>query len=139
MRVLLDTCVIIDALQAREPFAEAAQEIFIAAANKQFTGCITAKSSTDIYYLTHRVLHSDIETRKILSKLFILFEVLYSAGSDCRKALSSEVSDYEDAVMVETAVRSDIECIVTRNQKDYAKSSVMVLSPPDFLLKIKED
>ena len=37
MRVLLDTCVIIDALQAREPFAEAAQEIFIAAANKQFT------------------------------------------------------------------------------------------------------
>ena len=75
----------------------------------------------------------------ILSKLFILFEVLDSAGLDCRKALSSEVSDYEDAVMVETAVRSDIECIVTRNQKDYAKSSVMVLSPPDFLLKIKED
>ena len=49
------------------------------------------------------------------------------------------MSDYEDAVMVETAVRSDIDCIVTRNQKDYAKSSIRVLSPSDFLLQIKED
>lgn len=139
MRALLDTCVIIDALQAREPFAENAQEIFIAAANKQFTGCITAKSSTDIYYLTHRVLHSDIDTRKILSKLFVLFEVLDSAGMDCRRALSSDICDYEDAVMVETAIRSDVDYIVTRNQKDYVKSSVMVLSPSDFLLKLKTE
>lgn len=29
MRVLVDTCIIIDALQARVPFAEAAQKIFI--------------------------------------------------------------------------------------------------------------
>lgn len=135
----MDTCVIIDALQAREPFAENAQEIFIAAANKQFTGCITAKSSTDIYYLTHRVLHSDIDTRKILSKLFVLFEVLDSAGMDCRRALSSDICDYEDAVMVETAIRSDVDYIVTRNQKDYVKSSVMVLSPSDFLLKLKTE
>ena len=133
MRVLLDTCVIIDALQAREPFGEAAQEIFMAAANKLFTGCITAKSSTDIYYLTHRVLHSDIETRKILSKLFILFEVLDSAGLDCRKALSSEVSDYEDAVMIETAIHSDVDCIVTRNIKDYTQSPVKVYRPSELL------
>ena len=120
MRALLDTCVIIDALQAREPFAENAQEIFIAAANKQFTGCISAKCSTDIYYLTHRVLHSDIDTRKILSKLFVLFEVLDSAGMDCRRALSSDICDYEDAVMVETAIRSDVDYIVTRNPADFA-------------------
>lgn len=36
MRVLVDTCVIIDALQSRVPFAEAAQKIFIYSANKQF-------------------------------------------------------------------------------------------------------
>ena len=61
---------IIDALQSRVPFAEAAQKIFIYSANKQFEGYITAKSVTDIYYLTHRLTHSDAETRKILSKLF---------------------------------------------------------------------
>ena len=33
MRALIDTCIIIDALQAREPFAEDAQQIFLAVAN----------------------------------------------------------------------------------------------------------
>ena len=55
MRVLVDTCVIIDALQSRVPFSEAAQKLFIYSANKQFEGYITAKSVTDIYYLTHRL------------------------------------------------------------------------------------
>lgn len=65
MRVLIDTCVIIDALQSRVPFAEAAQKIFLHSANKQFEGYITAKASTDIYYLTHHLIHSDVETRNV--------------------------------------------------------------------------
>ncbi len=35
MRALVDTCVIIDALQSRVPFAEDAQNIFIYSANKK--------------------------------------------------------------------------------------------------------
>ena len=135
MRVLIDTCVIIDALQARAPFAEAAQKIFIYSANQQFEGYITAKSVTDIYYLTH----SDAETRKILSKLFTLFHVLDTASLDCRKAISSEISDYEDAIMVETAIRSGMDCIVTRNVKDYAKSSVPVYEPSAFLSNLEAE
>ena len=121
MRVLIDTCVIIDALQSRVPFAEAAQKIFLYSANKKFEGYITAKSVTDIYYLTHRLTHSDAETRKILSKLFTLFHLLDTTSLDCRKAISSNIRDYEDAIMVETAIRSEMDCIVTRNMKDYMK------------------
>ena len=133
MRVILDTCIIMDAIQNREPFAEDAKSIVRAAANKWFTGCITAKSSTDIYYLTHRCTHSDKDTRAILTKLFILFDVIDTAGMDARKAISSEVSDYEDAVMIETAIREDADCIVTRNIKDYSKSPVPVYKPAEFL------
>lgn len=134
MRVLIDTCVIIDALQARIPFAEAAQKMFLHAANMQFEGYITAKSVTDIYYLTHRSTHSDVETRKILSKLFTLFHVLDTTSLDCRKAISSDITDYEDAIMVETSIRSGMDCIVTRNVKDYAKSAVKVYEPGAFLV-----
>ena len=52
---------------------------------------------------------------------------------DCRKAISSEINDYEDAIMVETAIRSEMDCIVTRNVKDYTKSSVKVCEPSAFL------
>lgn len=133
MRVLVDTCVIIDALQSRVPFAEDAQRIFLYSANKRFEGYITAKSATDIYYLTHRLAHNDAETRKILSKLFTLFHLLDTTSLDCRKAISSEIADYEDAIMVETAIRSEMDCVVTRNVKDYVKSSVKVYKPSEFL------
>ncbi len=35
--------------------------------------------------------------------------------------------------MVETAIRSEMDCIVTHNMKDYAKSSVTVYEPAAFL------
>lgn len=86
-----------DALQSRVPFAEAAQKFFI--------------------YSAHG-------TRKILNKLFTLFHLLDTTSLDCRKAISSEIDDYENAIMVETAIHSEMDCIVTRNMKDYTKSSV---------------
>lgn len=140
MRILLDTCVIMDAIQNREPFADAAKDIFRKAAINRFIGCITAKASTDIYYhLTHRCTHSDKDARTVLSKLFSLFDVLDTAALDCKKAISSSVSDYEDTVMIETAVRNGLEYIVTRNIKDYKSSLVPVLSPDTFLQMLEQD
>lgn len=133
MRVLIDTCIIIDVLQSRDPFCKEAQELFLAVANKQFIGFLTAKSTTDIYYLTHRCTHDDKETRRILNTLFALFELLDTSGIDCRKAISSDLSNFEDAVMVESAIRSGMDCIVTRNLKDYVKAPLPVYSPSDFL------
>ena len=139
MRVLLDTCVILDALQSREPFASDAQKLFLLAANNQFVGYMTAKSATDIYYLMHRHTHSDKSSRTVLAKLFTLFEVADTAGMDCRHAIPSPISDYEDAVMTATAARCEMDCIVTRNLKDYEKSPVPVLFPQELILKIETE
>ena len=138
MRALIDTCVIIDALQNREPFAEDAQTIFIAAANTQFIGVISAKASTDIYYLMHRHTHDDKASRQVLHKLFTLFDVIDTAGIDCRRAVMSPVSDFEDAVMIETAIRTEVDCIITRNTHDYAKSPIPVYTPEQFIQQITE-
>lgn len=137
MRALIDTCIIIDALQSREPFCNSAQAIFISAANNQFIGCITAKSATDIYYLMHHHTHGDKASRDVLSKLFAIFDVLDTAGMDCRRAIPSAISDYEDAVMVETAVRAEVDCIVTRNQGDYKKSEIPVYTSEEFVKKLE--
>ena len=59
MRAFIDTCIIVDTLQSREPFIDDARTMFLQAANKRFEGFITAKASTDIYYLTHRYTHND--------------------------------------------------------------------------------
>lgn len=137
MRVLVDTCVIIDALQSREPFAKDAQRIFLTAANNQFIGCITAKSATDIYYLTHRHTHDDRASRSVLSKLLTIFELLDTAAMDCRHAILSDVSDFEDAVMTETAIRAGADCIVTRNISDYTDPRIPVYTPAELLAKLE--
>ena len=133
MNALIDTCIIIDALQSREPFSKDAETIFLSVANRRCVGFLTANSVTDIYFLMHKALHSAAETRKALGILFSLFDIIDTCGIDCRKALTSGVSDYEDAVMIETAARAEIDCIVTRNLKDYAGAPMPVYSPTHFI------
>ena len=133
MRALFDTCIAVDVLQHREPFWADSYAAFLAVANRRAQGFLTAKSLTDIYYLTHRQTHDNAKTRKILSVLLVVLDLLDTTAFDCRKALLSNVGDYEDAVMVETAVRSGMDCIVTRNVRDYKQSSLPVYTPLSFL------
>lgn len=139
MKALLDTCVVMDFLQNRKPFAQNAKKIIQAAAMEIFTGCITAKSATDIYYLTHRCTHSDKESRSKLNQLLTIIGMLDTMADDVFHAISSDVKDFEDAVMIETAVRSKIDCIVTRNEKDYANSVIAVYTPEEFIEILEND
>ena len=108
-----------------------------AVSDQDIEGIITAKSITDIYYLMRKNLHSESAARKILDKLFILFNVEDTYSVDCHGAIASPVTDYEDAVMVQTAKHIGADCIVTRNTKDYKRSEVPFLSPQELLGKIK--
>ena len=137
MKALIDTCVVMDFLQHREPFADDAKSIFRAAACERFIGCITAKSATDIYYLTHRCTHSDKEARQKMNSLLGIVSMLDTTAVDIFHALSSDTSDFEDAVMIETASRSNVDCIISRNQKDYQKSNVTIFNPSEFLRYLK--
>ena len=136
MKVVFDTCVVIDVLQRREPFYIDAMKLINAVSDQTITGILTAKSITDIYYLMRKNLHSEEAARELLGKLFILFYVEDTYSVDCHGAIASPVNDYEDAVMVQTAKRVGADCIVTRNQKDYARSDVPFLSPQELLGKI---
>ena len=82
-------------------------------------------------------LEQDKDTRNILNTLFRLFDISDTTGVDCRKALSSEITDYEDAIMIETAIRSGMDCIVTRNLKDYRNTPIPVYHPADFIKQLE--
>lgn len=132
MKILVDTNVIIDALTSREPFREDAEQIFILAANRIEDMYITAGSATDIYYLVRKHMHSTEQAKSVMSKLFELFYILDVTVDDCKKALLTEMFDYEDAVLSCCAARNQIDYIVTRNIKDYEKSKVQAILPEQF-------
>ena len=138
MKILVDTNVIIDALTGREPFREAAEQIFMLAANQIEDMFITASSATDIYYLTRKHLHDTDQARNTMSKLYELFYILDVTSNDCQEALSSGVKDYEDAVIASCAYRNRMDYIVTRNIRDYEHSKVKALLPDELLKLISQ-
>ena len=141
MRVLLDTNVIVDVLQKRQPWYPSCKEIFAAVAYQDITGCITAKQAGDIYFFACKQFRGepniDAKARKILNNLFALFELIDSRGIDCEMALVRENGDFEDAMLIESAVREKIDCIVTRNPTHFKNSPVAVHDPESFVKWLK--
>lgn len=131
MKVIVDTNIIIDALQSRDGFSRDAKEVILCAPD--FGGCVTANSVTDIYYLQHQYFHDRETTKENLIEVLRLFTILDTTAEDCRNALRSNIADFEDAVMVEAAMREGIDVIVTRNKKDFKGSPVKVCTPREFL------
>ena len=64
-----------------------------------------------------------------------MFGVLDSKADEAREALFSSINDYEDALMVKTALANNIDMIVTRNMKDYVNADIKIVNP-DELLKL---
>lgn len=132
MNVLIDTNVIVDFLQERQPFAKDSCEVIFRAA-LDYKGYVGASSITDIYYIHHQHTHNKKRTEKDLASLLKVFDIIDTTNADCRNALRSSISDFEDAVLVESAAREGIDIIVTRNKKDFKNSPVKVCSPAEFL------
>lgn len=138
MRILVDTNIIIDALTGREPFREAAEQVFLIAANRTEDMFITASSVTDVYYLVRKYLHSTEQAKDVMSKLFELFYILDVTSGDGMDALASEMRDYEDAIVACCAYRNQVDYIVTRNIKDYAGSKVRAILPEKYVETIRQ-
>ena len=133
MKALIDTNVIIDALTSREPWKESAEKIFLMAANRVMDVYITASSATDIYYLVKKYLHSAEQAKQVMGKLYSLMGILAVTEEECVDALASVVNDYEDAVVERTAIKADMDYIITRNVKDFQGAMIKTMLPDDFI------
>lgn len=133
MKILIDTNIVIDALASREPWNEYAEKIFLMAANNIIDMYITASAATDIYYLIRKYLHNTETARQIMGKLYSLVGILEVKEENLVEALASPITDYEDAVVEQVARRSDMECIITRNKKDYQAGLTKIFLPEDFI------
>ena len=133
MIAVFDTCIVLDYLLDRPPFADQAEALMLKTAEGEIDGIITVKSLMDIHYVLRHVLHNEKKTRETIETLLDSFTLADSAAEDAVSALSSEVKDYEDALMIETARSIGADCIITRNEKDYRKGDIKVFSPEKAL------
>jgi predicted nucleic acid-binding protein len=135
MKIVIDNNVLLDALLNRAPFNEAAEKILLGCAESH-TGCITANSLTDIYYVLRKMTNA-ATAKKNIKKLIDLFVILPVSEEDCASALALPTDDFEDALIIECAKKAKADCIVTRDKNFLQTASpVKIISPEDMLIKI---
>ena len=134
MTVLLDTNIIMDALQERSPFDIEAKEILRRSQGGQaFTCLFTANAAADIFYLYSRA--RDMKSANTaLDFLLSNYGVVSVTHDDCKAAVALNVEDFEDALVVVCAQNAGADYIVTRDDKFLrVDSRVKLISPKDFI------
>jgi predicted nucleic acid-binding protein len=137
MTVLLDTNIILDALQERQPFDAEAKEIMRRGQNGELECLFTANAAADIFYLYSRA--RDIKSaRAALDFLLARYGVVSVTHEDCVRALSLGIEDFEDALAVVCAQKATADCIVTRDEELLAADSpVRIVSPGELAVLLK--
>jgi predicted nucleic acid-binding protein len=131
VKVLFDTNVILDVLQNRQPHAQAATQLVARIERKEITGYVCATTITTIFYLASKAIGA--ETAKAQIKLMLeLFEVTQVDKTVLLSAMQAGFSDFEDAVLYKAAQHASVDCIVTRNIKDFKQSKLPVYLPAEL-------
>lgn len=136
MRVLIDTNVVLDVLLARIPFVESASRVFALVEQSKIEASLCATTVTTIHYLLTQSLSRD-EGRRSLRGLLELFEIAPVNRPVIEQALQSKIEDFEDAVLEQAGRLAGVEAIITRNTKDFRKSSIKALDPTELLLALE--
>ena len=86
----------------------------------------------DVMYILRKYLCST-EARDAVQTLMQTVDVVPVLKGDIHAALTSDFSDFEDAVQAACAARVKADYIVTRNVKDFKNSLVPAILPSDML------
>lgn len=133
MKVLIDTNVLIDFIAKREPYFANADKIVNACLDNKISGCIAAHSVCDMFYILRRTIAED-KRRRMLKQLCTIFEVIGIGETELVMALdNAEFTDFEDCLQTECANKFGAEYVITRNIKDYEKSSVKAITPEEMI------
>lgn len=135
MLVLIDTNVIIDMLEKREPFYESSNDILSLCASKKIKGCIALHSISNIFYIL-RKNYSAENRRCLLLGILKFLQVANASHENVRHALErNDFPDFEDCLQDECAAQNHADYIITRNTDDFSNSHIPAITPSDFLAK----
>ncbi len=98
MRVLIDTNVILDILQKREPFFTDSYRALRRALENDAECLISASAATDIFYVLRKSLGSAQQAKEHVDQLAQVVSFADVQGMDIHTALMRAMPDFEDAV-----------------------------------------
>ena len=135
MDVFIDTNVLIDVLAKRDPFYGSSAQVWSLAENGSIHGLISAISFNNIYYVVRK-----LKNRKTAERMMVLmrnaFDVTALDKQILGQAIDAGFKDFEDAIQYVSALHAGVDCLVSRNPRDFPRKDLPVLSPEEFIASL---
>ncbi|MCR5044903.1 MAG: PIN domain-containing protein [Bacteroidaceae bacterium] len=130
-KLFLDTNIVIDLLDKREPFCYDAVRLFTMAYNKKVQLLVSPMTYATASFLLRK--HGPEEVRRLLNNFRLLSRVTTANERTVDESLVSQFADFEDALQYYSALTAKAEAIITRNKKDFANSKIPVMTAGEYL------
>ena len=139
IHAFVDTNVLIDFLAKREPFFKPACKLVTFAYLGTYDLWMSVPQSTDLFYiLTEGGKPSRFaRVRQSITELLGKVHVFGPTEDDMRHALASDIADYEDALILASAMSVGADVIVTRDA-GLANGLIPTRTPEEFFAWLKE-
>jgi predicted nucleic acid-binding protein len=132
MKIFVDTNILVDLIADRKPFSKFAIQLF----SKAEVGKLELYTSSHSIATTHYLLKKYVDEKELREVLFNLLEYLNIVAINLdilKKGLKSKHKDFEDAIQIISAYSIEkMDCIVTRNIKDFKNSEIPVYTPDEL-------
>lgn len=132
MKALVDTNVVLDVLLARTDFLDDSRKVMSLMESGQVLGCVCATTVTTLFYLIRKQKGIPV-AKDAIADLRSFLDVAAVDAAVIDGTVSSDFTDFEDAVVYKAAKAAAVDVIVTRNVKDFLASDTLVLDPGSFL------
>ena len=135
-KLFLDTNIIVDLIADRKPFSKYAIQIFQKAELKEIELFTSSHSIATTHYLLKKYL-AEKELREVLYNLLDYITVIAVDVDILKKGLRSNHKDFEDSIQILCASSIEkMDCIVTRNTKDFKGSEIPAFNPDEIVLSL---
>ena len=131
-KIFIDTNIVLDLLQYREPWIQDTLVLFQMAKDKEIELIVTDLTFVNVVYIASKNLDKKKlhETLVGLKKLVSVVPV----GDACIElALNGDFFDFEDAVQYFAAKREKVDFIISRDAKGFKMSDIPVMNVSGFL------
>ncbi|MBI5555840.1 MAG: PIN domain-containing protein [Elusimicrobia bacterium] len=135
-KIFIDTDVFLDTILDRNPHNEFSNELINLCEKNEIAGYTSSLVIANVYYIIKKIANHQ-KAIFAISKIRSLTTVLSFTDREIGESITAEFRDFEDGGQYFIAVNSKIDCIVTRNTKDFKKANISILTPREFLQTLK--
>jgi predicted nucleic acid-binding protein len=135
--VFIDINILVDVYANRFPFVDNSLKIYNLGIKRSIRLYTSSNTITTLYYILKKSI-SEEKTRTAIEHLTEHIVIIPVDINIIKKSLKSHHKDFEDAIQIVSAQSiNNMDCIVTRDLKDYKFAEITVLTPDDFLNTIE--